>query len=59
MRIVAPIAAVVALIVTASASYVVMQFFASGPIVEGAAIVIGAIAAIAVKNRLWRGREAS
>ena len=52
MKIIAVVAAVVTLLVVAFASYCLMQMFARGPLVEGAAIVIGFFAAIFVRNAI-------
>ena len=52
MKVIAILAAVVTLLFVAFASYCLLQMFARGPLVEGAAIVIGFIAAILVKNAI-------
>jgi hypothetical protein len=58
MKVIAIVAAVVTLLVAAFVSYCLMQMFARGPLVEGAAIVIGFIAAIFVKNAITAGTRA-
>ena len=57
MKVIAVLVAIVTLLLTAFASYVVLQLLARGPLVEGAAILIGLMAAIAVRNAiLARGK---
>ena len=59
LKVIAILAAVLTLLLVAAVSYCVLQFLARGILIEGAAIVIGFIAAIAVKNAIMRGARSS
>lgn len=52
MKVIAIVAAVLTLLCVAFASYCLLQMFARGPLIEGAAIILGLIAAIFVKNAI-------
>jgi hypothetical protein len=52
MRILVEIATCLVLLVVAAGSYCIIQFFCTGQVPEIAALMLGAIAAFAVRHRL-------
>ena len=50
----ANVAAVITLLVVTVLVYLILHFVARGPLVEGAAIIIGFVAAVVVKNSITK-----